>query len=43
MREDEETPTSLEDGESIEPDEGPLDEPDQREQPHGVPKDDAAD
>jgi hypothetical protein len=41
MREEQERPTSLEDGTSNEPEDGPLDEPDQREQAHGVPEDDA--
>lgn len=39
MREEQETPTSLDDGESTEPDEGRLDEPESTSQPHGVPTD----
>jgi len=37
-------PTSLDDGQSMEPGEGPLDEPSELEQLHGVPddRDDAA-
>jgi hypothetical protein len=38
MRE-EETPSSADDGESMEPGEGPLDEPASKSQPHGVPTD----